>query len=485
MLLPWLTLFDFRSALTNFIKPNKINYSEKSDDFAILVPIFNDTKYLTNIDFLKRYPGKVVICTTDVETDKFYADLDKIVKKYNFSVMKCPFSKETVKNPWKIYQKTLLAHDYVLGEALETLKAKYVIFVDADTTCKTDLACLAGLMENKDLDLASLKVIPSKKKTIMENLQFIEYNIAMKSRKIYPWLTSGAAMIAKRKMIQGIMKKHSLFFNGGDIEIGKLAHMHNYKIDYIPVTFYTDVPDTLPKLVKQRYSWFCGAFRHCIINAHTNLFNPIYSLYFTVIIFIMLPLKVHELIFNWYLLPPLVIFYLVMTVVTNWELRSKYMLLFPFYSLFQVIVFPFLGVYRYVKTVIKTKNVGFIRKKYKDGYHPLRYAFNIFAILVIGFTIFNIHFVERSLYLVNIDLLALIGVSFKDPSAISMFFNSSKMFVVVTIAFLGVWGFLKTFFHIKEFHLPKIKIHYSKFSNEVNKFSNEVSKSVSYLFSVR
>ena len=49
----------------------------------------------------------------------------------------------------------------------------------------------------------------------------------MKSRKIYPWLTSGAAMAGKRKSMQKIMKKHSLFFNGGDIEIVKLSREHN------------------------------------------------------------------------------------------------------------------------------------------------------------------------------------------------------------------------------------------------------------------
>jgi hypothetical protein len=114
----------------------------------------------------------------------------------------------------KIYQKTLLAHDYVLGKSLDQLKAKYVIFLDADTTCKSDLSLLAGAMERDNLDLASLRVIPSKKETVTENLQAIEYHIAMKSRRIYTWLTSGAAMIGKRKSLIKIMDKHSLFFNG-------------------------------------------------------------------------------------------------------------------------------------------------------------------------------------------------------------------------------------------------------------------------------
>lgn len=198
MLLPWLTLFDFRGIFANFIKKKKISYRKKCDNFAILIPIFNDIKYLRNIKFLSKYKGKVALCTTNAESDKFYKDLDKIAKKHGFKIVKTDFKKET-KNPWKIYQKTLFAHDYVLGEAVKILSARYVIFLDADTTCRTNLSYLAGKMEKRKIDLASVRVIPSKRKTPTENSQYIEYNTAMKSRRIYPWLTSGAAMIAERE----------------------------------------------------------------------------------------------------------------------------------------------------------------------------------------------------------------------------------------------------------------------------------------------
>jgi len=229
MLLPWLTLFDFRGAFANFIEAKRINHRDKSDDFMILIPIFNDVKYLTNIKFLRKYKEKVALCTTNLETEEFYRDLNKIAKDNGFKIIKCEFDKE-VKNPWKIYQKTLLSHDYVLGKSLSFLKAKYVIFLDADTTCRTNLSYLAGAMEKNQLDLVSVKVIPSKRNTVMENLQYIEYEIAMKSRRIYPWLTSGAAMIGKRETMVKIMEKHSLFFNGGDIEIGKLRGLWIEKV---------------------------------------------------------------------------------------------------------------------------------------------------------------------------------------------------------------------------------------------------------------
>lgn len=448
MLLPWLTLFDLRGIFANFAEPKKVDYKHKCDDFVILIPIFNDVSFISNIDFLKKYPGKVAFCTTDLETPEFYKDLNKIAKDNGFSVIKCAFN-QGVKNPWKIYHKTLLAHDYVLGKALDILKAKYVIFLDADTTCRTDIAYLAGAMERHDLDLASVRVIPSKRGTVAEELQYIEYHIAMKSRRIYPWLTSGAAMIGKRERMEEIMKKHSLFFNGGDVEIGKIANLTGLKVDHIPVTFYTDVPATLWKLFRQRFSWFCGAFRHSVINFHTNLFSPVYALYFTLIIFLMLPLKLYEIVAHWYIVPFLFLFYITVTTVSNWEIRSPYMLLFPFYSLFQVLVMPICGIGRYVKTVIKTKNTGFIKLFYKSRYHPMKYALNLLLIAGVVFAIFNIHDIERALALSNINVLTYLGIDTSGNSAAAIIFNGMKLFLVLTSLYLFLFAFFKAMYHPK------------------------------------
>ena len=466
MLVPWLSLFDLRTTFTNFMKTEKISYKRKSNDFVILIPIFNDTKYLTNINFLKKYRQKVILCTTDIETPNFYKSLDKIAKDNGFNVVKCRFQQEA-KNPWKIYQKTLLAHDYVLGKSIKEINAKYVIFLDADTTCKTNLSYLAGEMDYHELDLASVRVIPSKQKTIMEKLQRIEYHVAMKSRKIYPWLTSGAAMIGKRENLIEIMDKHSLFFNGGDIEIGKLANLDGLNVGHIPVTFYTDIPETPKKLIKQRLSWFCGAFRHCVVNAHTNVSHPIYSFYFTFIIFLMLPLKIYELFVHWFILPFLFLFYFVLTFISNWEIRNKYMLLFPLYSLFQVIVMPILGIYIYGRTVYQTKNIGMIKSFYKKGHNPFLFSLKIVLIFALAFFIFNIHLVEGKLMLSDIDLFSLVGIDFHTNKNIPVIiYNGLKLTILLTSIFLFLYGFFKTKYHLK-IHFDRNKSKYPKIFQNV------------------
>src|SRR4030043_182948 len=103
MLLPLLTVFDFSTIRANFIKPLKLN--------------------------------RIKLRTSDVGSGK--------------------------KNPWSIFNKTLLAHDAVLKSTIDRLDEKYVIFIDGDTRVDGELEMLAGAMEEKGYDLASVKVLPS------------------------------------------------------------------------------------------------------------------------------------------------------------------------------------------------------------------------------------------------------------------------------------------------------------------------------------
>lgn len=364
MLLPLLTVFDFATVRANFVKPVKLGkVLKRSSDFALLVPIFNDVKYLTNIDFLKKYGDRVVLCTTTSETAGFMNDLNILAREHGFRIHVAEIG-EDKKNPWAIYNKTLLAHDAVLKSSIGSLSEKYVIFIDGDTWVDGELPVLCGAMEEEELDIASVKVLPSKRQTAMEHLQGVEYDIAMQARLLYPWLTSGAGMVALREVMIAIMRNHSLFFNGGDVEIGKLADMMGYKIGHLPMVFYTDVPSTFRGWVKQRFSWMCGMFRHSIVNIDHNLKHPFHFIYFTFIIYFLMPFKLFEMLARPHYIPIILGIYVLITYFANWKVRSRWMLLFPFYALFQVLVLVWCGVYRYISTVLKSKNIGKIRMVY-------------------------------------------------------------------------------------------------------------------------
>jgi hypothetical protein len=387
MLLPWLTLFDFANFRANFKKPIDLKkIRRQSYDFALLVPIFNDLKYLTNIEFLKLYSPHVILCTTTQETPEFIEAIENLAQEHGFRISYSPIE-GTAKNPWAIYHKTLLAHDAVLKQTIHSITEKYVIFIDGDTYVADDLAILCGAMEQYKLDMASVKILPSRRKTIIEQLQGVEYDIAMRARLIYPWLTSGAGMVARKEVMNAVMENHSLFFNGGDIEIGKLAHLMGYKVGHIPMVFYTDIPSSFRKWVNQRRSWTCGMFRHAMVNIDLNLWHPFHFLYYSIVIYCLYPIKVLEILSHLYLLPLVILLYVTATFVANWKVRSRWMLIFPAYALFQTLVVVWLGFYRYVNTAHKTGNFGKIRVRNNPNLPfvrrgPWTMAKNFMAILV-------------------------------------------------------------------------------------------------------
>lgn len=221
-------------------------------------------------------------------------------------------------------------------------------------------------MEYRNYDIASVKVIPKQRKTWMEKLQCIEYEIAMRARKLYPWLTSGAGMVARREALVDIFNYHSLFFNGGDIEIGKIADMLGYRIGHIPIEFLTEIPPTFRSWVRQRTSWMCGCFRHSVINLDKNLHRVYHSLYFSICIYFLLAFKLLEMIKHWHLLPWIISAYILLSIAAGWKQRTIWLFLFPLYALFQATFIAIIGIIRYIQFSWKYRTMGRFRIGYKE-----------------------------------------------------------------------------------------------------------------------
>ncbi len=378
----FLSLADFvtatrsRRAKASEIGPN----IPDSSDFSILIPIFNKMSYLKNIEFLKQYSNHVILCTTTKENDQFNSDIEEVSKKYGFKIFRSqvPLASTTSKtNPWRLFSralttskvriKTEIVRDEIIKDSFSIVTTKYCIFLDGDTVAKQSFYKLAGLMENQSFDIASVRVLVSKKDTIMEKLQSVEYELAMDARRIYPWLTSGAGVVAKTEAIKTIMKHHSLFFSGGDIEIGKLAGLLKYKVGHLHFAFYTDVPPTFKTWFKQRMAWFGGGFRHAIINAHSYTWkHPWFYFYTTILVYGSTPLRWYEIIKFPQVLPLIIVLYWILVYLFHWKDRDWYLLLFPFYSLIQVMIILPLGILTYFRMSISSDNIGLIKLRHPE-----------------------------------------------------------------------------------------------------------------------
>jgi hypothetical protein len=345
-------------------------------DFSILIPIFNDIKYLKNVEFLKPYGSRVVLCTTTKESAAFNEALTAVSKQFGFRIFRSevPLSTVTAKpNPWKLFHHTLKSdaatrlrtetvRDEIIRESFDIVETPYCIFLDGDTVAERDLRELVAVCKHENYDIASVRVLASQENTMTEKLQAIEYRLAMDARRLYPWLTSGACMIARTEIIRNIMLHHSLFFSGGDIEIGKLSKMLHYRVGHIPFVLYTDVPTTFRAWFKQRMAWCGGGFRHTIVNCYTYIWrHPFYFLYFTVIVYGATPLRWYEMIRHPEILPFVYCIYLILLALLHRRRMKWYYAIFPLYALVQVMFIVPLGAYTYFKMAKKGGNLGLIR----------------------------------------------------------------------------------------------------------------------------
>lgn len=356
------------------------------NDFAVLVPIFNNMRYLRNTWYLAKYRERVVICTTTHETDTFYAELDKVCAQYGFRQHRSelPITAAAGKqghNPWKIFTQAVAhvaesetakesEHDAILLEAGNSLSYKYCILLDGDTVCERGLDEVMGEFIARGLDLASVRIVPSKTDTFIQRMQAIEYRVAMDTRKHYPWLTSGACMFAKTKALQAAFDNHSHFFQGGDIEIGKLSRLLGFKVGHLDTEFLTDVPATFKAWFKQRVAWSSGDFRHAIVNLLTYSWrHPSFFVYTTLVVYALMPFRLWFAVTEPQVLPIVLLAYLLLMSICLYRYRSRYLPLLPFYGMFQALIVLPIGIGFYFHSAWKHRNIGIIKlRKHRRGH---------------------------------------------------------------------------------------------------------------------
>ena len=350
--------------------------AQHAADFTILIPIFGDIAYLKNVAYLAPYGDKVVLCTTNRESGAFNDALLAIAERYGFRI----FYSEVVRsaqnqktNPWGLFHKTLqgggtvrvsaeTVRDEMVRDGLMVVESEYCVFLDGDTITKDSVHEIVGAFAHLGYDLASVRVLASQERTMAERLQAIEYELAMDARRVYPWLTSGAGMVARTDAIRTIMRHHSLFFQGGDIEIGKLSQLLGMKVGHLPFTFLTDVPSTFRAWFKQRVAWCGGGFRHAVLNLHRFTWrHPFFFVYNTVVVYLLTPERWYQIVKHPWFLPIIVAIYWVMIFGVHWHRRRWFFFLFPFYALVQVMVIVPLGAVQYYRMAYRAANVGHIR----------------------------------------------------------------------------------------------------------------------------
>ena len=328
-------------------------------DYLLMPTVYGDIKYLQNLKFLKKYSDKVLVCTSKYESKAFYKDLRKICREngLRYACAELPIVKgKPVKNAYTIYRGILTANKHRVKDDTPC------ILMDADTFAKENVNNLARAFVQSGYDIASLRCEASKTEKVIEQLQAFEYKLAMDNRHMDPWLTSGACNVGKASVLRRVFARHSNFFAGGDIEIGKLARIMGYKIGHLDFAFYTAVPDTFKDWYNQRIVWFAGGIRHHVTNIGSFGWYHFFMLFYnSLLIYLLLPLRWIEFVnFPLTLVAAIVISWLYTFILiygNGW--RRSYLLL-PFYSFLQTMIILPVALVRYIRLAWTQRSLGLL-----------------------------------------------------------------------------------------------------------------------------
>ncbi len=354
-------LFDFQNVLSwwrgRVIGP----HARGSDDYTIVVPLYGHPRYFTNQAALSGMKQNVLVAM-DVTLP--------VMREYALLLYA---------HGWRV-ACTELEHPcppYLIRFALEDgfVTTPYVIRMDADTRPLEDFDRYIEGMKEDGAEICSVKVAVASPRTQAQKMQALEYRMAMLARHFRPWLTSGACTVAKTEAMRRILRFHSFWFPGEDIETGRVARALGMRVRHLDLTVETDAPASWRGLFRQRGLWWAGNFRHTIVNLDKNMLRmPIWSFYYVALVWVGLYFKWHTITsyasvqeFGKLIGISLGVC-AVITVLANFQVRSWRMLVFPLYAFVQAFLMPIVGSIYYW---ILAHRQGFLGR-YRFGYRRVK-----------------------------------------------------------------------------------------------------------------
>jgi cellulose synthase/poly-beta-1,6-N-acetylglucosamine synthase-like glycosyltransferase len=347
-----LVAFEFQNVVSLWRGRTIVPGDEMSSDFTIVVPLFGHPRYFARRASLLEYRGNVLVALEDG------------------SPLMASFADDLEQEGWRVERLRLEDPNpaALVKAALPAVTTTYVLRLDADTTVRDDLRRAVAAARADGADLCSIKCAVVNRVNIVTKLQTLEYRMAMLARHFRPWLTSGACFLARTDALRLIMERHSLWTPGEDIETGRVALALRMRVRHLDIVVETDAPDTWRALARQRRLWWAGAFRHWWINFDRNLLHmPVLTSYSLAVVWA-------SVYFRWWTLidvrslprtlPLVFAAYVFVTVVSNVQVLSPWMLVFPFYSMLQILVMPALGVVQYALLTRRRRKLG----RYEFGY---------------------------------------------------------------------------------------------------------------------
>jgi cellulose synthase/poly-beta-1,6-N-acetylglucosamine synthase-like glycosyltransferase len=350
-----LVAFDFQNLLSWWRGRLIKRADHGTTDYTIVVPLFGHPRYFDGRAQIECYRDRVLVAleVTPPEMEAFADQLEA--------------------EGWRVCRLRIARPNpaSLMREALAMVTTTHALRLDADTRLESGLDRMVAAVAACDADICSVKVEADEPRTTAAKLQALEYRMAMLARHYRPWMTSGACFIGKTESLRLIFAHHSLWTPGEDIETGRAAHALRMKIRHADFVVSTEVPSTWLALLKQRRLWWAGTFRHNVVNLDRNLLHlPILTSYMLLAVYATIEFRWWGMI-DWRNLPqelPIVlVVYAFVTFISNLQVRSFWMIVFPIYALWQSLVMPLIGAVYYVILARRAGAFGRYRFGYRRG----------------------------------------------------------------------------------------------------------------------
>ena len=158
-----------------------------------------------------------------------------------------------------------------LNFALDRSTSEFFGCLDSDSLVHPQ--ALKRILKYFEIDPRTMAVAPSiivyNPKNILQYAQNIEYDMSIYTKKMLGFMggihvTPGPFSIFRKKVFDDLGQYHKAH-NTEDQEIALRMQEHGYKIDHCPDAYvYTNTPESVPKLYRQRLRWIYGFIKNLI-----------------------------------------------------------------------------------------------------------------------------------------------------------------------------------------------------------------------------
>jgi hypothetical protein len=337
--------FDLQNLIARFKRALPLA-DHRSSDFTIVVPLYGDPILLTNMWFLLRHKPNVLLVLNT--TNKAMIDFAKTMEEAQWKVHRTVLTDPCVSRLWEA--------------GLSVVHTTYALRLDADTESPDDPGRAIRALELADADYASVKVLVKNPRGLVGHLQAAEYAMSMQARHFRPWMTSGACIVGRTDALRQTMRVHSHWGPGEDVEQGIIAKHFCMRVVHIAFKTYTDAPRSFKALFRQRRLWWSGSARHNIMNFDQMIRFPAFLAYNLLLVYTGFFLRAHFLaakpIDFVATLPIMIFLYVVITSIANYQVWTRWFLIFPLYSFVQVVLMPGIGALEFARAAVRDRSSG-------------------------------------------------------------------------------------------------------------------------------